>query len=41
MRYLTIEAVLALHRQVITQSGGGSGVSDPNARDSALARPRA
>jgi len=37
MRYLTIEAVLELHRLVITQSGGGSGERDPNALDSALA----
>ena len=41
MRYLTIEEVLELHRLVITQSGGGSGVRDPNAQDSALAQPRA
>ena len=40
MRYLTIEEVLGLHRLVITQSGGGSGVRDPNALDSALAQPR-
>ena len=40
MRYLTIEEVLELHRLVITQSGGGSGVRDPNALDSALAQPR-
>ena len=29
MRDLTIEEVLELHRLVITQSGGGSGVRDP------------
>ena len=29
-----------MHRLVITQSGGGSGVRDPNALDSALAQPR-
>jgi len=40
MRYLTIEEVLELHRRVNTQSGGGSGVRDPNALDSALAPPR-
>ena len=40
MRHLTIEEVLELHRLVITQSGGGSGVRDPNALDSALAQPR-
>ena len=40
MRYPTIEEVLELHRLVITQSGGGSAVRDPNALDSALAPPR-
>jgi len=40
MRYLTIEEVRELHRLVITQTGGGSGVRDPNALDSALAQPR-
>ena len=40
MRYLSIEEVLELHRLVITQSGGGSGVRDPIALDSALAQPR-
>ena len=29
MRHLTIEEVLELHRLVITQSGGGSGVRHP------------
>ena len=29
MRYLTIEEVLELHRLVVTQSGGGSGVARP------------
>jgi death-on-curing protein len=40
MRYLTTEEVLELHRLVITQSGGASGVRDPYALDSALAQPR-
>ena len=40
MRHLTTDEVLELHRLVIAQSGGGSGVRDPNALDSALAQPR-
>ena len=40
MRFLTLEEVLELHRLVIVQSGGGSGVRDQNALDSALAQPR-
>jgi death on curing protein len=40
MRYLTTDEVLELHRLVISQSGGGSGVRDPNALDSAVAQPR-
>ncbi len=40
MRYLTTDEVLELHRLVIAQSGGGSGVRDPNALDSAVAQPR-
>jgi len=40
MRYLTLDEVLELHRRVIAQSGGGSGVRDLNVLDSALAQPR-
>ncbi len=40
MRFLTRDQVLELHRLVIDQSGGGSGVRDPNALDSAIAQPR-
>jgi death-on-curing protein len=39
MRYLTLDEVLELHRRVIAQSGGGSGVRDLSALDSALAQP--
>lgn len=40
MRHLTTDEVLELHRLVIAQSGGGSGVRDPGVLDSALAQPR-
>jgi death on curing protein len=40
MRYLTVDEVLELHRRLVTQSGGGSGVRDMNALDSAVAQPR-
>lgn len=40
MRYLSLEEVLELHRLVIAQSGGGSGIRDLKALDSALAQPR-
>lgn len=39
-RYLTIEDILELHRMVIEQSGGGSGVRDHNGLESAVAQPR-
>ncbi|WP_165230573.1 type II toxin-antitoxin system death-on-curing family toxin [Aquisphaera insulae] len=39
-RYLTMDEVLELHRMVVEQSGGGSGVRDINGLDSALAQPR-
>jgi death-on-curing protein len=40
MRYLTLDEVFDLHRRVIAQSGGGSGIRDLKALDSALAQPR-
>ncbi len=40
MRHLTTDEVLELHRLIIDQSGGGSGVRDPGILDSALAQPR-
>lgn len=39
MRYLTIEAVLELHRLVIAQSGGQAGIRDRGALESAVAQP--
>ncbi len=40
MRHLTTNEALELHRLVVDQSGGGSGVRDPGALDSAVAQPR-
>lgn len=39
MRYLTIEAVLELHRLVLAQSGGQAGIRDRGALESAVAQP--
>ena len=39
MRYLTVDEVLELHRLVLAQSGGGQGLRDLNAVDSAVAQP--
>ena len=40
MRHLSVSEVIALHRQVIEQSGGSHGVRDLGALESALAQPR-
>jgi len=40
MRYLTVEEVLALHSRLIATSGGGRGLRDANALDSAVAQPQ-
>jgi death-on-curing protein len=40
MRYLTLNEVLALHQQVIAQSGGAAGVRDVNGLDSAIVQPQ-
>jgi len=39
-RYLTLEEVLEVHRRVLDQSGGASGVRDLGALESAVAQPR-
>ena len=39
MRYLTLEQVMDLHRLVTAQSGGGTGLRDLNALESAIAQP--
>jgi death-on-curing protein len=41
MRYLTLGEVVALHRAVIAASGGGDGIRDLGALESALAQPKA
>lgn len=40
MRYLTLNEVLELYRQVMEQSGGAMGVHNLNALESAIAQPR-
>ena len=39
MRYLTLEEVLSLHTKIITHSGGGTGLRDRGALESAVAQP--
>ncbi len=41
MRYLTLGEVVDLHRAVIEETGGASGIRDLGALESALAQPRA
>jgi death-on-curing protein len=41
MRYLTLSEVLELHRRIIGQSGGSSGLHDLGALESALSQPLA
>ena len=41
MRYLSLGEVLALHRRILAESGGGEGVRDLNAIASAVFQPRA
>jgi death-on-curing protein len=40
VRYLTLNEVLELHSQIISQSGGTPGILNLNALESALAQPR-
>ncbi|MBW3637210.1 MAG: type II toxin-antitoxin system death-on-curing family toxin [Armatimonadetes bacterium] len=40
MRFLTLEEILALHTDVIAQSGGSDGVREMAAVESALAQPK-
>lgn len=40
MRYLTLNEVLELHSQIISQSRGTPGILNLNALESALAQPR-
>jgi death-on-curing protein len=41
IRYLTLSETLDLYRQVMEQTGGGAGIRDPKALESALTQPRA
>lgn len=41
MRYLTLGEVVELHRLVLAATGGGSGIRDLGALESAVAQPRA
>ena len=40
MRYLTLNEVLELYRQVMARTGGAEGIHDLNGLDSAIAQPR-
>lgn len=39
-KWLSVDAVLAMHQDSVTAHGGAAGVRDPGLLDSALARPR-
>jgi death-on-curing protein len=39
MRYLSIDQVLVIHKRILEQSGGGAGIRDFGALESALAQP--
>ena len=41
MRYLTLGEVVELHRLVLSATGGGSGIRDLGAFESAVAQPKA
>jgi death on curing protein len=40
MRYISISEVIELHRRVVDQSGGASGLRDLGGLESAIAQPR-
>jgi death on curing protein len=40
MRYLTLNEVLVLHRQLLEMSGGADGIRDIGGLESAIAQPR-
>jgi death-on-curing protein len=40
MRYLTVEEVQKLHQRVLDETGGGGGVRDQGALESAVAQPQ-
>lgn len=39
IRYLTLDEVMSLHRQILKQSGGTAGVRDLGSLESAIAQP--
>ena len=41
MRYLTLGEVVTLHRRLLAQSGGASGIRDLGLLESALSQPKA
>ena len=41
MRYLSLVEILTLHSEVISSTGGGTGIRDLGALESAIAQPRA
>jgi death-on-curing protein len=41
LRYLTVDAVLAIHEQVLAAHGGGAGIRDRALLESAVAAPQA
>jgi death-on-curing protein len=40
IRYLTLAEVIGLHDRIVTETGGGTGLRDLGALESALAQPR-
>ena len=40
IRYLTLAEVIELHDRIISETGGGTGLRDLGALESALAQPR-
>jgi len=41
LRHLTVEAVKAIHREVLAAHGGGAGIRDETLLESAVAAPQA
>ena len=41
MKYLTLEDILEIHKEVIKNTGGSEGIRDISLLDSAVARPHA
>src|SRR5476649_1968210 len=41
LRHLTVDAILAIHQEVLAAHGGGAGIRDLNLLESAVAGPQA